>query len=257
MLRTGAFRTAIDAFGDAAKATDADDKRGRALGMQLLIRQSKPVGYIPKAQPKTAGKPQPIDIVDPAERKKALDALLIDAKAAAEPRLKAIEGAKTLAPLMDAARIIGDLWAIEMAATGSGDGAKAASSTIGKQSHELISGAVKQMNDRVTQVYSDASSEIWEVDQWNRRTRLIARRGLDGPGGSALRDVIATCEKVVPVARDFAKVSGNEDLTADAKAAADLYDRATEALHHNFQPQSGSGGPRLGLPVGPARRVGN
>ena len=56
----------------------------------------------------------------------------------------------------------------------------------------------------------------------------------ESPQAKTLKDVVTTCGKIVPVARDLAAVTGGAELQADAQAAEKLYDRARQVLDFDY-----------------------
>ena len=62
--------------------------------------------------------------------------------------------------------------------------------------------------------------------------------GLTSAEQNDLKNVIATCEKVQPVANELATVTERAELIADAQMAQKLHARATEVLKFDY-PNSG------------------
>jgi hypothetical protein len=58
--------------------------------------------------------------------------------------------------------------------------------------------------------------------------------GLTSPEQNMLKDVIATCEKIVPVATELARVTERGELDADAAEAKEIHARATEVLTFDY-----------------------
>ena len=58
--------------------------------------------------------------------------------------------------------------------------------------------------------------------------------GMTSVESGELKNTIATCEKVVPVANDLASVTGGSELQADAKEAQRVLERAKEVLNYDY-----------------------
>src|SRR5688572_10394377 len=91
-LRTKAMPAAADAFAAAAKETTAPAKQAAAKANEILTRRSKQTGYVPtraSTRPTAGVKPgQPMPILQPEDRKAAMNALLADALVTLAPRVK-------------------------------------------------------------------------------------------------------------------------------------------------------------------------
>jgi hypothetical protein len=59
-------------------------------------------------------------------------------------------------------------------------------------------------------------------------------KGMTSVESTDLKNIIATCEKIVPTANDLATVVGGSELSADATEAKRLLDRANEVLHYDY-----------------------
>jgi hypothetical protein len=126
---------AMDAFSQASRATDDPQKQAVARATEILIRRSKPLGYVPRTaraggcEPRVAKAPaaaapkaqasQPIPIMEAADRKQAFAALFADEFAVVDPKVKAATKSNALPPVIDAIKSVGDLRAVEIAANGS------------------------------------------------------------------------------------------------------------------------------------------
>src|SRR4051812_40079846 len=109
-LRTRAVPPAVEAFAAAEKETTDASKRDLARANQILLKKSKPQGYLPRPSP--TSKPAAIPIAEEADRKAAWAALLNDELTAAAPKVKAATAGNSLNPIIDVARTLGDLHAV-------------------------------------------------------------------------------------------------------------------------------------------------
>src|SRR5688500_18259843 len=119
-LRLRANEAAAVAFKQAAGETDDTVKEAVARATEQLIRRSKNLAYTPKRAPK--GQPaEPIDLVDPESRHRALAALFVDEVAPVLPKVEAAKGAKSVAPMIATMAAAREMEYLELAANGSAD----------------------------------------------------------------------------------------------------------------------------------------
>ncbi|MEA2709401.1 MAG: hypothetical protein QOF78_2002 [Phycisphaerales bacterium] len=239
-LRTKANTMAIDAFAQAARATEDSQKQAVARATELLIRRAKPLGYVPRvAAPAPANaqadaaaakaKPgTPIPYIEAADRKRAFAAMLIDEMAVVDPKVKAATKSEALPPIIDAIKSLGDLRAVEIAAKGTSTETKGLSADLGTHAHHLISDTIRPMSKRVEECWRSASRYSISGNDVNGLWGLTSAEQYD------LKAVIATCEKVQPVASELATVTDRAELIADAQAAQKLHARASEVLSYDY-----------------------
>src|SRR6185503_20044475 len=80
-LRMKQNSVAMQSFAEAQKETTDDQKKAIARGTEILVRKSKQTGYTPRVtvRPAPGEKPAgPMPIIEEADRKVALEALLAD-----------------------------------------------------------------------------------------------------------------------------------------------------------------------------------
>ena len=253
-LRGKANSMAIEAFGQAAKATEDKDKQAVARGTELLIRRSKPLGYVPRTSPAAAPatRPagarlepapkgqanQPIPYIEAADRKRAFTALLADEMAVVDPKVKAATKATSLPPIIDAIKSFGDLRAVEVAASGSSAQSKAMGSDLGAHAHKLISDTLSPMERRVEECFASGKRVMVTEYSDGSRYRQPGMVGLTSAEQNDLKSIVNTCEKIQPVAAELASVTDAKELIADAQTAQRLQARATEVLKFDY-PNSG------------------
>ena len=73
-----------------------------------------------------------------------------------------------LPPMIEAGKMLGDLWAVEVAATGKGDETRGMTKDLATRSHELIATALDAMNENLESAFDHASIATYEVDQYGR-----------------------------------------------------------------------------------------
>ena len=249
-LRAKTNSMAMEAFAQASRATDDKEKQAVARATELLIRRSKPLGYVPRTTggPATrpagakidatvkpqAGQPQqPIPIIEEADRKRAFAAMFADEMAVVDPKVQAATKANNLPPVIDAIKSLGDLRAIDIAANGSAAQTKALGADLGAHAHELIATTMAPMDKRVEECWNSASRTT--VTQYSdARPQAPGLWGLTSIEQNDLKAIISTCEKVQPVASELATVTERAELIADAQKAQKLQARATEVLTFDY-----------------------
>jgi hypothetical protein len=199
-LRTNSMSLAAEAFNDAAQTAKDDSKRqGVARGTAVLIRRSKQIGYVPrpaKAEGRTPPPaPKPMPIILEADRAAALAQLLADERGVVEPKIDAAQSGQALPPVIEVARMLGDLWAVEVAATGSGEQTRTMSKALGVHAHDLIAAALDEMNEEVEAAFAHASRETWARTMQGRRElyrTFVGRVGLHGTGRADVQFALQT-----------------------------------------------------------------
>jgi hypothetical protein len=66
------------------------------------------------------------------------------------------------------------------------------------------------------------------------REKLYGMVGLTSVEANDLKAIIATCEKIQPVASELASVTDRAELIADVQDAKQLHARALEVLHFDY-----------------------
>ena len=229
-------------FAAAAKEAKDDTARAQDKASEQVVKRSKNLAFTPKAA-KKGEKPDAIDISDPEKRKEAFKALLEEEKAEAAPTLKAAKGAKTLPPIVEALKRIGDLRSLELAATGEDTEATKLSGDLSDQAFKLMDKAVQDMAALVKDVEA-AATEMVPI--------AIPARGVNGTGplmyqsykrrGLMTRDTqdlnrtISDLKKLVPMARDLSQSLGDAGKQF-AKVADDgeaVGNQAYKILHTDY-----------------------
>jgi hypothetical protein len=244
-LRTKAPSVAAEAFKSAAKETKDPVQQARAQATGLLIRRSKATGYVPRTAAKPADSNPPaltraklepsLPIVEEADRKIALEALLADEMAVIEPKLKAATSATSLVPIIEATKALSDIRVLELAASGKDDRTKALSADLGTHAHQLISPEVRSMSTRVEQCWQSGSRERYATDRAGGvRDKLYGLYGLNSTEQGDLKKIIQTCQKLAPAAKELAAAVGTSELDIDAQSASDVLARASEVLEYDY-----------------------
>lgn len=233
---------AANAFAQAAKQATDEKEAAFDHASELVVKRSKNLSFTPK--PTKAGeKAVPIDISDPEKRKAAFAALLAEAKAAAEPKIKAAKGARQLPPLVDALREIGDLRTLELAATGEDARSKDLVGELSGRANDLMADGVKDMVSLVLDIEQSANDVVQSfapIRQPGMRSPIMSgtlhRRGLSNKDVQELRQVVSDCQQLVPMARELAQMLGDEGKDFD-KIALDgeaVGNKANELLKADY-----------------------
>jgi hypothetical protein len=250
---------ASEAFASAQKETDDDAKRSIARANEILVKRSRQTGYQPKAGAGTAAAgagagnkpPAPMPIIEEGDRKAAFAALLADELTTVAPKVRAAKNATNLAAIAEPARALGDLRAIEVAATGAAEQTRQIGADLGERAHQLISDALKQMSNRTEAIWAQASAP----NQYAGGYGAPGLHGLTSVESGDLKNIIANSEKVVPVAKDFATVTANAALQGDSAEADKLLARAKEVLSYNYAGVYGLPPASSNLPPGQRNRT--
>jgi hypothetical protein len=207
--------SAASAFAAAAKEASDDAARAEDKASELVVKRSKNLAFTPRPA-KKGEKADPIDITTPEKRKAAYAALLEEEKTAAAPALKAAKGSKTLPPIVDALKRVGDLRMLELAATGSDSDASKLVEDLAGQAHKLMDEGVQDMAELVKDIDA-AANEVQPVRTpvQNVGGRAVAysnykKRGLMTRDSQDLKRVIADLKKLVPTARELAAALGEQ-----------------------------------------------
>jgi hypothetical protein len=197
LLRVNERALAIDAFRSAARAMkdDADvHKAATATGTALLIEASRNLKY---TNPRQAGA-EPIDIVEPESRTKALNALFEARFDLIRPKVnKAIES-KTLPPMLDLLPQMRDLYVIEVAAKGDAPQTIPLLKTLGGRARGLITDELQRVSRRLDDIQDGLTQEVY-LDL--RNIKGVRERGLSTAEQNELQQTYDSLGKIAKVAQ--------------------------------------------------------
>ena len=233
---------AASAFAAAAKEAPDEASRAQDKASEIVVKRSKNLVFTPKPT-KKGDKAEPVEIVDPEKRKAAFAALLEEEQAAAAPAMKAAKGSKTLPPIVEALKQIGDLRMLELAATGEDAEASKMVEDLAKRAHKLMDEAVQDMAALVKDVETSAN-DLQPVAVPTRApggrgatlTQTLKRRGLSHKDRQDLQRAIGDLKKLVPMARELAEALGEEgkDFEKVAEDGEVVGNKANEVLTTNY-----------------------
>jgi hypothetical protein len=232
---------AAQSFTEAADATEDAAAIAVDRATALLIKRSPQLAYAPKNNGKAkpaagaaAAAAEPIPIVDPASRKKALGALFEDEWAAAGPKLKAVAEAKQLSVILDAVPMIRDLRSLELAATEKDERTKKVLGDLATRARDLLAKAVTDEGKKVDAIEKTANESI-EIQDFGRDPKSNGRgtkietqwkkRGLNRNDAGTLRDSLTLMGKVAAACHEMADALGDKStdfapVRADAEKVA-------------------------------------
>jgi hypothetical protein len=247
-------KSAGDSFGMAAKETKDDQKAATARAMQRTVREAR--GSTVQRRAKSAGAqaaaapatPATADLLKPDEREAAFRIVYDNLRDAAASKVKAASDARTLPPIVEALSALADLDDLAQAGAG-GDNALAASrQELGDRGRELIARELDRMEKDVAEIKKSAETVVEQrsiavqslstgqgYDKY-----LSIRRGLTDKDRTDLKDVMKTCERIVPAAEQLARsVSGTaknaDELVNRSKAVGREAQRVLEAKYEGQQ----------------------
>ncbi|HEY1628865.1 MAG TPA: hypothetical protein VGF52_03335 [Tepidisphaeraceae bacterium] len=239
-LQLRQYSPAADSYNNAAKAASDPQTALIYRALSILIHKSSAGKYQPRqptTQPLDAnGKPASIDIIDMNSRTDAMNALLADETKVMSARLDSLKKQTSLNPLMDGIKQLGDLRAVEIAATGKDDASAQLISGVADHAGELMSTALSSMSTMVDKLQQQASqSTNAQVTAYNVGD-VQTQRGLNSSEKSQLNQIVNNAKNISSACDDFAKAMSTPSSTLDgAKKQADaLAKRADEVMNATY-----------------------
>ena len=223
-LQLRAIRPAQEAYIAAAKEAPSPRERAVAEAYGFLLKSSRALAYTPKtaaAGDKTA-RPAPIDILDPASRRRAFAALFADELAAADSKLAAARAAISLPPIVELFKPLATLEGLELASSADATDAPRTAALRGEmtdRAKKVVADALRGIDKTVSRIDKSANTfiEFYQdtVDVIARpvRVKRWKKKGLTDDEMKDLQSANATCDKISPALAEIAK-----RLAADEKA---------------------------------------
>lgn len=217
---------ASSAFMSAANVMRADPNladTATARAMSILVKSSPNLKYVPAGG-------EPIDISDPASRKKALAALLTDRLAAIKAQLAEALKSTSLEPIYKLVPAMVDVFALEIASTGKPTETEPMLKSLGEHGRNLITAELTRLNGEISQLETLAN----EPTSTGALGRGYSRRGLDSNEQKVLQNDVAYLDKIRQVCQDGRRGAKRFGGTGEAwepllAEATDLRDRAEAA----------------------------
>lgn len=232
-LQLRALTPAIAAYDSAAKeaAKNTDTRLASiATAHAALLKGSKAFAYTPKTAPDKT-RPVPIDILDPAHRRQAFLAMLVDHLAASESKLKAAKAATSLPPIAACFKPLDEMEGMELAAkensTAESSGAEkvtALRKDLTETAKKMMADSFRAMSKRIGDIDKEAGTyvEFYEdvPDPFNapaafRRRKAWKKKGLTDADTKELEAATVTCDKISPALTELAVGLKQEEKTFD------------------------------------------
>jgi hypothetical protein len=225
-------RLTLETLELARKEAFTQDKVERAsLPAAMIVLVQKSTGW--QYKPRTDKGAKPIPILDKTLRTAAIAALFADELPAAKKMAQALADAKTMTPVLEAAKVVGAAHALEAVAKPDFDAASRETSPlvglVTSNADRLLRAAMEEMAKKADAIQVTANDivtdQVGRYDPISKKSWLESRTRRRGPTddeAKALAAMEVTCDKIVASAVDLAVV-----LAADFSAYRELIDKAT------------------------------
>jgi hypothetical protein len=213
-----------------AAVKDSPDPRQsqEARALMLLLNRSVKVVYTPRA----GGNGDGINITAHDRRTAALNALLHDELASAQPEFDKAKSAENLQPIAAALPRLYDLYAVEKTGTGADTNLRPVLMAIGDRARTLISHELQAMEEHIAAIEKRADQQVdWVgpgIGWWAGGT---TRRGLYTDDRNELRDLNEYLTKIA----DTTQLGRRASLSfgADGTLWDPLIERAARAVRYS------------------------
>jgi hypothetical protein len=193
-LAASAFTSASTVF-----KGEGDLKRmAAARAMSVLVKAS------PRLQYKGSKDAQPIDIVTPDSRKQAMMALFDDRFATTTSKIEAAMKSNSLVPIHDLFPVMGDLYALELTATGDTARTMPAIRSVGEHARQLITAELDRLRKRVDELDDLANAPTLSSGNLNQ---TLSYRGLNSNERNELHDAADELVKIEKVAQEGRRIA--------------------------------------------------
>lgn len=200
---------AANAFEDARAAAGNDvPKRATAAANELLARRAPALKYVPKSGTNR----EPIDVLAPDSRKRAMQAMRDDQMASIAPKLERAATADVLTPMLELLPRLREAAVLEFGATGNVDELKPVLTRLGTRAREMISRELVMKREQIEQINAAANSITFNGD-------IGGSRGLytdDRKELSALTDYLRQIDTVAHEGLRIAELLGGNPQAWDA-----------------------------------------
>jgi hypothetical protein len=226
MLRLKQRQPAAQAFQAAASGMKARGDLPRvaaATALATLVKASPDLTYRPKGQPDRAG----IDVVEPASRRDAMEALFQDLKQKLAPDLDDAVQAKSLLPTNDLLPGAWELYTVEFAAQGNAASTETKLEELGGHARALIGDELSGLTTRLEQLRDLASEPTWVSQTISYRGLHTDEREELHRMADQLMKIQRTAENARRISRLLGRTGENWDtLLADCAVARDVAEQA-------------------------------
>ena len=206
--------SAVAAFDLAQGETTKPLPWAVAGATSYLIKQSTNMTFTPK----TGDSKTPYDIVDAAQRKMALTALFEQELVKVSAGYQAVKNGQSLPPIIEFAKTLGIAHMLELAATGDDAKTVAMVKDLATHSETLMTAACTDMTRQTDTINTRANQFIpitSTVPDPNNAKRTIQKtqyrkRGLTQGDAATLNNIVGTCDKFAPAAKDLGPAAATE-----------------------------------------------
>jgi hypothetical protein len=228
-LRLKANEAAAVAFRQAAAETEDRQHKAVARATEQLIRRSKNLAYTPKKLAR-GEKAEPIDVVNPDSRHKAISALFVDEVSPLLPKAEAAKAARSVGPMIKAMAAAREMEYLELAANGSADQINGIVEGLKEQGKSMLTRVMEKATkrvDRITTLANDTERvrQVIPMSGGGYRSVMIEkRRGVQKDDITELKGIIDACDEVIAQANALAESTGGEEREVEdlVEAADDL-----------------------------------
>jgi len=204
---------AAQSFRAAMKEAPDVPKANVALATAILSERSPKLVYASRAQSKS----EPIDILQPDNRKRAIGALYDDTRQSLEPRIKSAMNSSQLTLMIKLIPDMINMYALEYAAKDSAHESEATLQSMGARARELMGPELKSLSARVSQIQYAATDMVWV-------NGIMTQAGLTPPQRQDLNDIGKYVQQIEATARDARTMAHRlgapgehwEDIIADS-----------------------------------------
>ncbi len=231
-LRMKATQPAIAAFAEASTAAPDGTAAAQDLATELLLRKVN-VGltYQPKSKSKDdkTKSLEPVSVLEPADRKKAIDLLYADERAAIEPKIAALKAQRAIPPVLEALPSLRNVRWLELASTGSDTNSKAMVADVLKNTQKLLESGLKEMADTTADIERSSMEVITRNipvrdQQTGKVLRFDRKFAYQGPSNrqfQVLKENVAACKKIFDTSDELGGTLGETGKEFEsAKATA-------------------------------------
>ena len=224
-----------------APGTQNSDIAGKAWALAALIGKSPVMHYSPKIHDGPVA-PKPIDILDRTTRPDAYKSLFNDTLPDARAQVHAIDNATSMTPILNLAKSIAALRAMEQAGTGDTANSKLLEAALANRAVALLAPALIQMRQTAEGIGQSANVVYYiPVQQSNplsgytTLTQVPHRHGLANDENASLKTMQQTCAQIVSACLDLDLALENPDnLKASTTDANDLGRKITNILNDDY-----------------------
>jgi hypothetical protein len=233
---------AKEARGNKDQVPDPD-MLGKAVALTVLVNKSPNLQYTPKTHTGPVA-PKPINILDRTARTDAFKALFDDVLPDAKAKVRATENAKTLQPILDLAKSIAALRAVEKAATDADNESTVLVSQLTTRATIMLGNSVADMSAAVDSIAANANQVYtYPIPRINPATKQqyfdqgTRRRGLNSDQGARLKTIQQNCAQTISACADLGLALDAVDKFRPIANDADrVTQKAVRVLNDDYRP---------------------